>query len=174
MRHASVRQRTELTNTTVAAALARDAAGAIAATHDALTRPHVVAYLRMGAVLLDDVASCMRIVRAIAAGIEVHLGVGCAHGAEDQCNGGEEFFHVESRVGEEAPIVASKPDLAVSVRLLIVRTSPATGDAAPCPHDGCSSWDVGSGSELNNLSVSAVHTKLLTKRRRFSRYPFRS
>ena len=62
----------------MAAAHARDAARAVAAAHQALAWTW-----RMGA-MLDDVARGMRIVRAIAAGIEMDLGLGAAHGAESQ------------------------------------------------------------------------------------------
>ena len=69
---------------------ARNAAHAVAATHQTLTRAH----RRMGAMLpLDVVLSRMRIVRAIAAGIEMNLGLGSAHGAEDQRDCYEKFFH---------------------------------------------------------------------------------
>ena len=65
----------------MATAHARNAARAVAATHKALTRAH----RRLGALLLLDlVLRRLRIFRAIAAGIEIHLGVGRAHGAEDQ------------------------------------------------------------------------------------------
>ena len=66
----------------MAAAHARDAARAVAAAHQALARTRW-----MGA-MLYDVARCVRIVRAIAAGIEMDLGLGAAHGAESQreCN----------------------------------------------------------------------------------------
>ena len=74
----------------MATAHARNAARAVAATHQALTRAH----WRMGAMrLLDLVLSRMRIVRAIAAGIKINLGLGSAHGAEDQRDCYEEFFH---------------------------------------------------------------------------------
>jgi hypothetical protein len=74
----------------MATAHARNAARAVAATHQALTRAHRL----MGAMLLLDVVlSRLRIFWAIAAGIEINLGVGCAHGAEDQRDCYEEFFH---------------------------------------------------------------------------------
>jgi len=67
------------------AAKARKAARAVAATHGTLAWTR-----RMGAlVLLDGVAGRMRIVRAIAAGIEMDLGRGSAHGAEGQREGDE-------------------------------------------------------------------------------------
>ena len=73
----------------MATAHARNAARAVAATHQALTRARRL----MGTLLLDVVAGRLRIFRAIAAGIEIHLGVRSAHGAEDQRDCYEEFFH---------------------------------------------------------------------------------
>ncbi len=62
------------------AAKARNAARAVATAHHALTRSR-----RMGALMpLDGVPGGLWIIRAIAAGIEVHLGLGSAHGAEGQ------------------------------------------------------------------------------------------
>jgi len=57
----------------------------VAAPHDALAGP----LRRMGPVLLDGVPGGMRIVRAIAARIEINLGVGSTDGAEDQRHGDE-------------------------------------------------------------------------------------
>ena len=60
---------------------ARNAAGTVAATHKALARAH----RRMRAMRRLDVASGrFRIVRPIAAGIEMNLGLGGAEGAENQ------------------------------------------------------------------------------------------
>jgi hypothetical protein len=67
------------------AAKARKAARAVAAAHHALTRTR-----RMGALMpLDSVPGRLRIVRTIAAGIEVDLGLGSAQGAEGQRKGDE-------------------------------------------------------------------------------------
>ena len=69
---------------------ARNAARAVAATYQALTRAHC----RMGAMLLlERMLRGTRVVRAIAAGIEIHLGLGGADGAEDQRDGQQESFH---------------------------------------------------------------------------------
>jgi hypothetical protein len=73
------------THAAVATAHAGNAARAVAATHEALART----YWRVGAMLLDRVAGRTRIVRAIAAGIEMDLGLGGAQGAEHQCDGNE-------------------------------------------------------------------------------------
>lgn len=70
----------------MAAAHARNAAGAVAATHQALTRAH----RRLGALLLLDlVVRRLRIFRAVAARVKIHLGVGSAHCAKDQRDGYE-------------------------------------------------------------------------------------
>lgn len=59
---------------------ARDAAGAVAATHEALTRTR-----RMGAVLLlNGMARRLRIVRAVAARVEMDLGLGSTDRTENQ------------------------------------------------------------------------------------------
>ena len=85
----------------MAAAQARKAACAVAAAHDALMR----ACRCMDAlVLLDGGLRRLRIFRAIAAGIEIHLGVGCAHGAEDQRSACKEFFHGVFGVMVERPL----------------------------------------------------------------------
>jgi hypothetical protein len=70
----------------MSAAHACNAVCAVTAAHQALTRTH----RRMRAVLhAHAFLRRMRIVRAIAAGIEMHLGLGGAHGAEYE-RGGEE------------------------------------------------------------------------------------
>lgn len=67
----------------MAAAHARDAARAVAATHQALTW----AFRSMAAMLLHfNVAGGVRIVWAIAAGIEMDLGLGGADRAKHQCD----------------------------------------------------------------------------------------
>ena len=69
----------------MAAAHARDAARAVAAADQAFTWAR-----RMGALVpLDGVAGGLRIVRAVAAGVEMDLGLGGAHGAEQQSNSNE-------------------------------------------------------------------------------------
>jgi hypothetical protein len=69
----------------MAAAHAGNAARTIAATDQALARAW-----RMGAVLLlHHMAGRVRIVRTIAAGIEMDLGLGGAHGTEHQRDGNE-------------------------------------------------------------------------------------
>lgn len=80
---AFVLQAGELTHAAVAAAHARDAARAVAATHEAWTHR---AMRTMG---IDVAHGRMRIVRAIAAGIEMDLRLGGADGAEYQRDGGE-------------------------------------------------------------------------------------
>lgn len=82
----------------MAAAQARDAARAVAAAHDALMR----ARRPMDAlVLLDGGLRRTRIFRAIAAGIEIDLGMGGTHGAENERRACEEFFHgVDVMMGE--------------------------------------------------------------------------
>ena len=66
----------------MATAHARDAARAVAAANQALTRARW-----MGAMLLLDRMSCrLWIVRSIAAGIEMDLGLGGADGTEDECD----------------------------------------------------------------------------------------
>lgn len=66
----------------MATAHARNAARAVAAAYQALTRAGW-----MGTMLLLDRMSCrLWIVRAIAARIEMDLGLGGAHGTEDECD----------------------------------------------------------------------------------------
>lgn len=69
----------------VAAAKACEAACAVAATHHALARARWMGAL----VALDSVARRVRIVWTVAAGIEIYLGLGSAHGAEGQREGDE-------------------------------------------------------------------------------------
>jgi hypothetical protein len=67
----------------VSAAHACDAARAVAAAYQAFTRAR-----RMGALVLrNGVAGSLRIVRTVAAGVEMDLGLGGAHGAEQQGDG---------------------------------------------------------------------------------------
>lgn len=66
----------------MATAHARDAARAVAATDQALTRARW-----MGAMLLlHHVARSLWIVRSIAAGIEMYLGLGGADGTKNECD----------------------------------------------------------------------------------------
>lgn len=67
----------------MAAACRRRAMRAVAATHDWCA----VAAWRMAAVIIDAVHGGAWIVRVGAAGIEVDLGLGGAHGAKRQCKG---------------------------------------------------------------------------------------
>lgn len=69
----------------MSAAHARDAARAVAAAYQAFTRAR-----RVGALVpLDGVAGGLRIVRAVAAGVEMDLGLGGADGAEQQGDGND-------------------------------------------------------------------------------------
>jgi hypothetical protein len=72
-------------DTAMAAAEAGNAARAVAAPHGALTRTWRVRAIVLG----DRMAGRLRIVRAIAAGVEMNLGGGSAHGAEGQREGDE-------------------------------------------------------------------------------------
>lgn len=84
----------------VSTAHARNAARTVAATHQALTG--------MGAMLLVDLMpGRVRIVWTIAAGIEIHLGLGGTDRTEDQAECYQEFFHASSRRVQRSPIVAS-------------------------------------------------------------------
>jgi hypothetical protein len=68
-------------HTPMATAHACNAARTVAATHQVQSRAH----RRMGAMLpFDVVVGGPWIVRAIAAGIEIDLGLGSAHGADGQ------------------------------------------------------------------------------------------
>lgn len=73
----------ESAHAAMAAAHARDAARAVAATHEART------HRAMRTMRIDVAHGRMRIVRAIAAGIEMDLRLGGADGAEYERDGGE-------------------------------------------------------------------------------------